>query len=137
MLHLPPSMHSSNQKYLRLWPSQGLPTKAPHISAICRISPLSISLISFSRIFWMKKSFRLSLGRILEDDSLLYLNASEMIPQTNSDTSLAFWLSNNFPASSKTLAPSPVEHTTVFVSLARSRMGLCSVPCIQLGPLGH
>lgn len=96
---LPPSMHSSSQKYFRLCRSQGSPMKAPHISAIWSVSFLVSASRSFSASFSWKKSFRLrSCG--MDDDSLLYLNASAMIPHRSPSISSVLDESMDFPYSS-------------------------------------
>lgn len=58
-----------------------------------------------------------------------------MIPQTCSLFSAASLSGMCFPKLSKTDCRPSQFIATVFVSLARSRMGLSSVPCIQFGPL--
>ena len=78
---------------------------------------------------------RLLLGGIEAVFSLLYLKASEMMPQTSSEYSIAFSSLKEWPNSLNIADRSPIEKAMVPVSLAKSTKGLWSVPWIQLGPL--
>lgn len=133
----PPSRHSSSQKYLRLWLSQGSPIKAPHTSAICNTSLWSSSSSPYSGSLSMKKSFRLLLGEIFRQFSLLYLNASEIIFHTKSNNLIALSGHTELPSVSKMWALSSIKQCAVSVSSARRKMGFVKVPWIQLGPLAE
>jgi hypothetical protein len=104
--NIPPSIHSSSQKNFKLCLSTGLPTKAPHILT--------------------KKSYRLSFGSMVEVFAAECLNAWTMMPHVMLLKGAPS--SRSFPFSSKTLTCSSQVCVVVLVTLARSRIGLCSVP---------
>ncbi len=135
MENIPPSIHSSSQKNFKLCRWKGLPTKAPQSSAICiRIFFLAVcpSPGNSSRTFFSKKSLRLWFGSIVDPFWAEYLNAFTIIFHIT--LLISFPSSRRSPSSPNTLKFSPQVCIVVLVAFAKSRMGLWSVPWIQLGP---
>ena len=93
IVYLPPSIHSSSQKNLKLCFSIGSPTKSPHIRAIWNMSLEEASSNPFALTSLLKKSMRELCGAIEDPFSLLNLNALAMISQTISECVVALWLS--------------------------------------------
>lgn len=133
-------MVSSSQKNFKLCLSIRVPTKAPHICDTCSTISFIFSWSfppsnKLSDNLLLKKSYRLSLAGIEAMFILEYLKASMIIPHIISLYLDASSSGIGLPSSSNRLTFSPQECTTVFVCLARSRIGFWSVPCIQFAPV--
>ena len=97
---IPPSMHSSSQKYFKLCFSMGSPTKSPHIRAVCKTSFAEASFNPCSLTLDLKKSIKDSSGGIEALFVSLYLKASDTIPHIIPEDFLAVSASRRRPDSS-------------------------------------
>ncbi len=103
--NVPPSKHSSSQKYFKLCLSIGLPTNAPQSRDICstirrfRSDPSAVSGICSTTFLW-KKSRRLSLESISWQCLFEYSNASLMISHIVSEYASLSSDGRSWPSSS-------------------------------------